>query len=41
MDPLNFIGRAPSQVDDFLRECVYPILEQNKSLINIEVDINV
>lgn len=41
MNPAKFIGRAPSQVDDFLRDCVYPILEENKSLIDIEVDINV
>ncbi len=41
MKPENFVGRAPEQVTDFLSECVYPVLERNKELLGIEVEINV
>ncbi|WP_026882273.1 adenylosuccinate lyase [Clostridium akagii] len=41
LDSRNFIGRAPGQVDDFLRNCINPILEENKENLGIKVDINV
>ena len=41
MEPENFIGRAPQQTADFLEETVKPILEANKDLRGIDVDINV
>ena len=41
MKPENYVGRAPQQVEDFLNDCVYPILERNKDLLGIEVEINV
>ncbi len=41
LDSKNFIGRAPGQVDDFLKECINPILKANKEDLCIEVDINV
>lgn len=34
MDPSNFIGRAPQQVDDFLQENVWPVLNKNKDLLD-------
>ncbi len=41
MDARNFIGRAPEQVDEFLAQYVYPLLEENSDKINIKVDLKV
>lgn len=41
MKPENFVGRAPGQVDDFIKEVVTPILTENKELLGIDVEINV
>lgn len=41
MKPENFVGRAPEQVSDFLNEYVYPIIEKNKELLGVKVEINV
>lgn len=41
MKPENFVGRAPQQTADFLAETVKPILEENKDLLGIDVEINV
>lgn len=41
MDAKKYIGLAPEQVDSFLNEHIYPILEENKPLIGIEADLRV
>lgn len=41
MKPENFVGRAPQQVEDFLNDYVKPVLEANKDLLGVEVEINV
>lgn len=41
LDPVNFIGRAPGQVVDFINEVINPILEANKEDSNIQSEINV
>lgn len=41
LKPENFVGRAPQQVEDFLKEQIEPVLEANKDLIGVEVEINV
>ena len=41
MKPENFVGRAPQQVEDFLKDYVDPVLEENRDLLGIEVEINV
>nr|WP_330387765.1 adenylosuccinate lyase [Natronincola peptidivorans] len=41
MNPVNYIGRAPQQVTEFLGEYVYPVLEANKELIGVEIDLTV
>lgn len=41
MDAKKYIGLAPEQVDSFLNEYIYPILEENKPLIGIEADLRV
>jgi len=41
LDARNFIGRAPEQVDEFLAEHIYPLLEENKDKLNIIADLKV
>ncbi len=41
LEPKNFIGRSPQQVDDFIKEVIKPCLEANKDLLGISVEINV
>ena len=41
MKPENYVGRAPQQVSDFLCEQVMPVIEKNKDLLGISVEINV
>lgn len=41
MKPENFVGRAPQQTADFLSEVIKPILDSNKDLLGINVEINV
>lgn len=33
MQPIHFVGRAPEQVAEFLRDCVQPILDANKDIL--------
>ena len=37
----NFIGCAPEQTDAFLAECVQPVLDANRDLLGMDVDIRV
>ncbi len=41
MKPEKYVGRAPRQVDVFLKECVKPVLEANKDLLGVKAEINV
>lgn len=41
IDPSKFVGRAPSQVVEFIDEYVTPILEANKDALKIESEITV
>jgi len=41
IDPTKFVGRAPSQVVEFIAEYVTPIIEANKDAIDITSEINV
>ncbi|SHE63911.1 adenylosuccinate lyase [Clostridium fallax] len=41
IDPNKFVGRAPSQVIEFIDEYVNPILEENKDAVSIESEITV
>ena len=41
IDPIKFVGRAPSQVTDFIEEYVNPILEANVDALGVETSINV
>ena len=41
MNPENYVGRSPEQVDEFLSQVVNPILEENKDILGITAEINV
>lgn len=41
MEPSRYVGRAKEQVEKFLVQVIYPILEKNKDLLGIKAEINV
>ena len=41
MDPARYVGRAPLQVDNFLKNVVDPVLDANKELMGVKAEINV
>lgn len=41
MDPKKYVGRAPRQVEEFLEECIRPVLEANQELLGMTAEINV
>ncbi|AZA76998.1 adenylosuccinate lyase [Chryseobacterium sp. G0186] len=41
LDPKNFIGFAPIQTEEFVKNEVQPIIDQNKDLIGLEADLKV
>lgn len=41
INPSKFIGRAPSQVEEFISEYVKPIIDSNKDAIEVKSEINV
>ena len=41
MEPSKYIGRSKEQVEDFLKEVIRPILEENKTELGLEAEINV
>lgn len=41
MDPARYVGRAPLQVEKFLKENVNPVLEKNRDVLGMKAEINV
>lgn len=41
MKPESYIGRAPRQTEEFVNEVVRPILEENKELLGVKVELSV
>ncbi|CAA7197233.1 MULTISPECIES: adenylosuccinate lyase [Chryseobacterium] len=41
LDPKNFIGFAPIQTEEFIKNEVQPIIDQNQDLIGLEADLKV
>ena len=41
MEPSKYTGRSKEQVEDFLKEVIKPILEENKAELGLEAEINV
>ena len=39
--PENFVGRAPSQVEEFLRDYIDPILEAHQGELGLTAQLNV
>ena len=40
LSPINYVGRSPQQVEEFIDEHMKPVLEKNK-VENIEVELRV
>jgi adenylosuccinate lyase len=41
MDPKKYVGRAPQQVDKYLKEVIQPMLDANRDVLGMHADINV
>lgn len=41
MEPSRYVGRSKEQVEKFLAQVVYPVLDKNKALLGIKAEINV
>lgn len=41
MDPAKYVGRAPVQVEMFLKNVVQPVLDANKDILGMTAEINV
>ncbi len=41
MEPSRYVGRSKEQVEKFLSQVVYPVLDKNKDLLGIKAEINV
>lgn len=41
MKPENYVGRAPEQTEEYLRDVIRPILDENNGLLGAEAEINV
>ena len=41
LKPENYVGRAPRQVEVYLRDYVKPVLDANKEVLGLKADINV
>lgn len=41
MKPESYVGRAPEQTAEYLKDVIEPILEENRGLLGVEAEINV
>lgn len=41
MDPAKYVGRSREQVDNFLKNVIHPVLEENKELLGVKAEITV
>ena len=39
LNPINFIGRAPQQVDKFLDNTIFPLLDKHRGELDIDVGV--
>lgn len=41
LEPENFVGRAPEQVTEFISDYIQPILDENKEILGLKVELSV
>lgn len=41
INPKNYIGRAPQQVEEFYYETIKPLIDKNRELLGLNVELNV
>ena len=41
MDPSKYVGRAPQQVETYLREVIRPLLSEHEEMLGVKAEINV
>ena len=41
INPANYTGRAPQQVEEFYNEAIKPLLEENRDLLGVNVELKV
>ena len=41
MDPINYVGRAPQQTEEFLANVVQPVLDANADALGLTAEVNV
>ena len=41
MKPENFVGRAPEQTEEYIRDFVRPVLDANQDILGMTAAINV
>ncbi len=41
LDPVNFIGRAKEQTEEFVNECIKPIIDANADCLGAQAHISV
>ncbi len=41
LKPEKYVGRAPSQVDEFIVQCVEPVIQKYNDFIGLKSDINI
>jgi len=41
INPTNYTGRAPQQVEEFYNEAIKPILEENRDLLGVNIELKV
>lgn len=41
MDPKKYVGCAPAQVEDYLKEVVWPLLKENQDVLGMQAEISV
>lgn len=41
MDPSKYVGRAPQQVETYLKEVIRPLLKEHEGMLGVKAEINV
>lgn len=41
INPINYIGRAPMQVEEFYNEVIKPIIDENRDMLGVNVELRV